>query len=411
MNNAHRLSLALCACVCLSTVAHATDPSKRVAEWRKQLQVERAALLAKLDKQEQVVNYVRRWLISEPQDRIREVRPNARTSTKYLARIHKRKEVVLDRILEFPWESRGSVVSGRALNALLDACGETAAQRREKSEFLQQQAGLGGGPELPERITIEVDEQNRSLSLLQVPENLVRRIRFSRGLTESKLTGRINEDVLSLEWPLVLRDPVYTSYRDVIQEIRQKALKELANGKGIEFATAVDLKQSVDKLYLRILSDEGRLARRKVDANYWLKYRRAVSHVDRMRHSVLRFAEAIQIEDVHVPEFKGKTVEELCAYMHVNAMRFVEAGPNDQEAYYQIFRLMTRYYVEMQFQRSVLERDEKQLERLASMDNLQEMADRVLFLGQYVDPLTNGTGENEFRRKLSEMLSKVNLEE
>lgn len=125
------------------------------------------------------------------------------------------------------------------------------------------------------------------------------------------------------------------------------------------------------------------------EPSVWIKYRRALSHIDRMRHTVLRFAEAMRTDDVQVPKFEGITVEELIGYMHVNAMRFAEAGPNDQESYSRVFRLMSRYYIEMQFQRTVIGRAEKDLERLASMDDMQELAERVLFNQEYDQPLTS----------------------
>jgi hypothetical protein len=357
-------------------------PAKRAERLRTKLRAERAQLLKELDNKQEVVNYLRRWVVTDPTQKKSVIQTDVTARTPHLKRLRDRKEILLNRITEFPWKSRGSVVKGTALNAMLDVAGEMAAQFVESKDFRD-----ATKDRLEPRDARRVESFREVIDSIKLTPQLIKRIQTSQGLTGPKIAGRINQGPLQLEWPLVLRSSRYKSHRDEITKLRNKAVEKLKEGNGLDLDAVLELKQAVDQLYKAVHADEKRMARNKADVAEWMLFHKATLQADRLRYTVLRFGEADTLEDVQPPAFEGETIEDLIAWMHVNAVRFAPADTNGEIAYQQIFRMMTRYYVEMQFQSQMLERPLLELQRLESIDSIQELGERVLFNREYDAPL------------------------
>lgn len=330
---------------------------------------EREKVIIQLREQESLVGYLRTWAESETDRRLR-ARPLQRSDSKYLESIKKRRELMLSRITNFPFESRGGIVKGTALNELLIACGPTAVSRLR----LRKQ----GVPVAPNNEPVIDEVQRLFAESAPFDPSVLEHIRFRRGLTGPKLTGRLNGTVLDLDWPIKLREDVYQTWRQDIERARDKAFKELEAGKPISPATAAELMVAVEELKRRIVKDGARNIRVYHDYQKYRHFQIASQHVDLLMQGASRFIYATKPEHVKVATFEGKSVEEFIAYMHTNTLQFAPADPNGEEAYWRVFESMMTWFIDMQLIDMAVSHEQKELDALRQRDKqLQQMEDSI----------------------------------
>ena len=338
----------------------------RIAEVKR----ERTEVLKDMKKQEALVSYLEKWAESETDRRIR-ARPMRRgVDSEYLERLWDRRQLILSRVTNFPYDSRAAISKGRALNELIIACGPTASSRLR---LRSRGADING---VSDEVRAQVARLKNSLSEATVPDGLLDQIRFTRGLTGPKLTGRLDGTVLDLEWPLKLREDTYRYLREEIEQARDKALKELKSGKPISPETAAELMVAVEQLKIRVYSDGNHNIRIFKDYQKFRDYRIADEHMNLLMQGAARFVQATKLEHVRVEPFTGATVEELIAYMHRNALQFAPADQNSEIAHWQLFELFVTWFVDLQLADQAIDQERNELaalqQREARLESLED---------------------------------------
>ncbi len=354
-------------CVLADPIPDVNTFGDKLEEWRSsrlaEIKAERDKLADALKRQANLVDYLNRWAKSET-DRRLELIPFDQKDSPYLARIQDQRRVFLSRIANFPWESRGAIASGRALNELIQQTGPTAASRvRRKAHLAANRNDFRGAPVLK-------DLSTESFNL-----DILKNVRFSRGLMGPKITQKIGRDILDLDWPYVLRSPEYLYLTRPIERAREKALGELRAGDPVSMSTGAELLNAVDRLRSRLLKD-----RRNAATDGYQKYRHykiGYQHAEVLAQSASQFVYATELSQVEMKPFGGRTVEEFVAYVHGNGLRFARAEPLGQDAYLRLFEAILTYHVNVRYLQLAIAKEENKEEeierRIRDLDQLESL--------------------------------------
>jgi clan AA aspartic protease (TIGR02281 family) len=293
------------------------------------------------------------------------------------------REQMLYRLLQLRRESGGLIANGDALNFFLELCGPSAFAHT----FYRTAKPAGKAQADPDDAFLsQITDQ-----FVLRPE-VLRHIRYQRGLTGPKLSGRLNQDPLDVTWPAILKGSLSKKTGD-IERRREEALKQLRENRTVSPEAADGLLDAVRDLLAGMHDEEeslmheirrnGRNSRAQRD---WLRYNAAEAHVRVLLAGAYRLIEARGITDVILPPLddkKGVTVEKLLTYMHENNLRFSPADLNGQPAYNSIFEVMSRYYIDLAQLKLQTAKDEHRVEALRQ----EEAQVKEVMLGNKLDNL------------------------
>jgi hypothetical protein len=247
------------------------------------------------------------------------------------------RDAFLFRLLSRDEATKGAISRGSALNFFLEKLGAPAFDHALYRELTKQKQSLAG-PQRPEKLLTQGSEGEFVLD-----ESTTGHIRYTRGSTGAKLTGRLNEGPLDLAWPAVLRSEGFTPLTRRIEKARDKALDELRSGKPVSSAAGDELLEAVNSLCRRLTAEK-----LKNSGNELWRWVLAERHGKLLMGGAYRLVEARTLDDAVVDTFKSGTIEELLAFMHRHNLRFAEADANGESAYNSIAEMMIRYYSDLE---------------------------------------------------------------
>ncbi len=126
------------------------------------------------------------------------------------------------------------------------------------------------------------------------------------------------------------------------------------------------------------------------------EYRRQCNgkqHNEKLINTTYQLVDATEITDVGPAEkFAGGNIEDFLPYMQRNNLRFSPAtkGPN-RTAYYQVFNLMVRYYLDLKAVTNAEREIDREIERI---DRIEENAIEAALAAQ---PVINLIGVEDIR--------------
>jgi hypothetical protein len=257
------------------------------------------------------------------------------------------REAMLHRLLEYPAHAKGSIANGDAENFFLELCGSAAFA----GEFDRNNKNPNAKRDPNQNYLSTITGEYR------IPGNLLHHIIYRRGLTGPRLTGRLTQEPLDIQFPEVLRTPYFERYTTAIARCRDNVLRELRTGKPVSADVADSLLKMVNDLLVAIKERMSAVMAQAHTNNWdrmpqleWGRLKRAEAPVQALLQGAFRLIEATNIDDVALPKLKetdGVTIEELIAYMHSNNLYFHPADLNGEPAYALVFEMMSRYYVDL----------------------------------------------------------------
>lgn len=298
----------------------AADELQRVREEKEQLERRIAA--------------ARDWALHQFELADRGIVERPRKMTRLLTQLEDAKKSARYKLLTFPDQARSAIHSGAALNVLLDECAGPAFDyeafcklaKKEDRELLR---GV--------------------VATYELEAEILRHVRYRRGLSGGPLVGRLNHEALDLaSWPSALRAAHYDELRAAVEDARARAIADLKKGRPISNDAANALKTSVGDLLAAFVADMNQYVRLHGYDGHSQRLFEARRFAKGLVASVYRLVEARKLEDVTIPAFKGGTVGQLMAYMHENNLRFERPDANGETAYHLIFQMMARYFVDLQ---------------------------------------------------------------
>jgi hypothetical protein len=353
----------------------------------------------------------KRWALAQFEPGARGLIPKSDRVPQYMLRWQRARELAKQQFLEFPERSRGSIKTGNALNFFLDACGPTALDHQVYREQLTQCQLIVGqsrsrnpedlNKELGDRLDILGSDRSAIPVRLKLLEEIagprlfgahdLRKVYVQKGLAGPKLKMRLNTGPLPLDWPREVRfDPEYAPHCEALGKTKEEALKALAEGQPIPIDLQQRMMEEVDALcglceskvhehfsqVRESLSNGG--APSAETANQFTVARRFMRE---LRGGVVRFIEAADASDVQVSEFppEGERVgsDQILAFMCRHGLRFAESDINGEVVYENLFRHLSRYYVDLYGLHLAIQADERNIEAERAEDMLYQATGTV----------------------------------
>ena len=321
-----------------------------------------------------------RGLIPTPTPSATPSRRSKRPRETSFERSNRLRAQMLHRLLVFRGESAGLIANGDALNFFVELCGPSAFAHT----FVRAANPQGKAPNPDDAFLSQITDQ------FKLPPDVLRHIRYQRGMSGPKLSGRLNQDPLDVNWPAILKRSL-RNRTDDIERRREQVLKELRQNRPVPPEIADALLDAVRDLLTAIYHEEESLMQeirrngRNTPAQAdWLRYHAAEAPVRVLLAGAYRLIEAREIADVSLPPLNvknGVTVENLLTYMHENNLRFSPADLNGQPAYNSIFELMSRYYIDL----SALKLETVKNEQRVEVMHAQEAQVKEVMLGNQLD--------------------------
>jgi hypothetical protein len=348
-----------------------------------QLQQKRQTLEARIEYARRTVlqsfDVYERGLIPNPPPTSKRTR-SGKVIEGFFERSKRQREQKLYRLLEFREKSGGLIASGGALNFFVELCGPSAFAH----DFYR--TANKGKPDPNDNFL------NQLVNQFLLQPAVLEQIRYQRGLTGPKLSGRLNQPPLDVNWPAILNRSL-KKRTDDIERRREAVLLELKNKAGVSPETADGLLDAVrdlltamhglEEALMQDIRKNGQNVRAQSD---WLRYHSAEEHVRLLLAGAYRLIEAHTLADVSLPPLNDKgpaTVEQLLTYMHQNNLRFSPADANGQTAYNTIFELMSRYYIDLRQLKLDTAQNEQRVEGLRA----EEAEVKEVALGNRLDNL------------------------
>jgi hypothetical protein len=353
------------------------------AERRRVAAQELEQLRHKRESLEARVEYARKSVLHSFDIYGRGVIASPQSIPKRFQRSQRLREQMLYRLIQFRRESGGVIASGAGLNFFLELCGSSAFA----DTFYRSTKTGGKNNNDPEEAIF-----SRITDEYKLSPDVLRHIRYQRGLTGPRLSGRLNQDPLDVNWPNILKRTLSRKTED-IERRREQVLRELRDYRGVSPKAADGLIDAIRELQAAIHAEKESLMQeiRQKGSNVmaqadWRRYNNAEDHVRILLAGASRLIEAHVIDDVSLPPLdmnNGVTVEKLLAYMHENNLCFNAADLNGQNAYNTIFELMSRYYIDL----TELKIDTDKREKRAEAIRVEEAQVKEVMLGNKLDNL------------------------
>ncbi|CAL1125396.1 unnamed protein product [Cladocopium goreaui] len=277
------------------------------------------------------------------------------------------REQEIHRLLQFPDKSAGGIESGKALNTLLKHVGAAAYQND-----IARRAN-------PDHATPLYEATASTL----VDGDLLKHLSYQSKTLGAKAVGRFNDAPMDINWPAELKHERFEKHRSMIETGRDSLLNQLGSNQGITPELEAQLREAV-----AVLNRDFQQYRKE-----WIqsppssgesrshKYRdlcNAERHINKLVCTVYQVVEASGMKDVMPSEeFKPGNIEAFLAYMQRHNIEF--AAPSnaiDRKAYYQVFNMMVRYYLDLAAAAKAEELLEEEIDYLKETD--KELTDVVL---------------------------------
>ncbi len=335
------------------------EQNRMEAARRAHAAVQRQEVIRQMGEIESRIECVESWSRDQAELVASGLIPAPRSAQWYLERLADLRAKTRQRLLEFPERSKAAAVRGGGLNFFLHEFGPIAFDHRV---LLAHRKNLpDDGSE--QRILTNVAAGFR------IPTDVLRHVRYRRGVTGTRLTGRFGEEPLDVHWPATLRQPEYDALRKRIEEGRSAALAELADGP-ISPATGATLMADVSEMVATVRQEKSRRVRASGGTYGTVAPWYAAERFCRfLVEGTARLLEAESSNDVEIPTFEGDTVEELLVHMHENGLEFAEADANGEVAYLKLFDLTSQYCIEVYGLRLMVADDAQRLNELRSREN------------------------------------------
>lgn len=385
---ARRIALLIVACGILQfsvCVAHAADDlgiaekEKAIAELERQRrQLAEKELARNRQEQQQLearLEDARRQLTATFELDERHLIPRPQRISKTLARLQHQRDTTKFSLLQFRDQARGSISRGVALNFFLSECGAVAFDHDFYTTVMQ--------PKNQVQIA-QVQLLKDVADAYKLTKETTRHIRYTKGLLGSKLTGRINQGPLDLNWPSVLRQDSFKDSREKIEKLRDQAVAELDQGQPVTAATADSILKEIERLVIAIRKEK-KVQIKKSDGVYQKvdRYYVAERFSELLAAGAYRLIEGFSLGDVTFEKFNEGNIEQLLAFMYRNNLTFAEADANGESAYFIMFEMMARYYVDLHALKLAIAEDENSLVELKS----EEDAMRSVALGKTMNAM------------------------
>lgn len=285
----------------------------------------------------------------------RKLIPRPQRISKTMRLWQQRRDAVKFSMLQFRDKWAGAIRSGAALNFFLDECGRVAFEHELVRRVAQPGDANPGDGQPIERVALD----------FPLPKEVTRHIVHEKGLMGNKLSGRLNQGPLNLNWPRVMRDDQFKTQRTQIERLRDELIAGLKKGDPVNLKTADELLKQAEKLYEKVRAETKKQIQQKSNgaSRIFGPYQEAVRFTEILVASAYRLVEAGSLADVTIEEFDGKNVEDLLAYMYRNNLHFQRTDVNGESAYFLLFEQIARYYVDLHALRMAIEEDEKTLAR------------------------------------------------
>ncbi len=343
-----------------------TDYQKRVEELRQRVgatkaDVAREELERLANRKEQLevrLSEIKQWTKHQFELSERDVIDKPAVMAPLLKRWQVQRENELHRLLQARDKSAGGIESGKALNTLLEHIGSAASENSQSRKINPDYAVPLYGPTEKQQIT----------------DDMLRRLGWQDNTLGAKATGRFNQDPMDIEWPPALLDERWAESRHSIEEARGRLFGELRAGRGVPRDLDKQLRASVAQLNADYASYFREWTRNpRVSAKGAQEYHRLCNgkrHIEKLIAAIYQVTEATTIEDVTPTEkFAGGNIEDFLAYMHRNNLLFNTPTKNtDRKAYYQVFDLMVRYYLDLKAVSNAQLEIEREIQRIDRID-------------------------------------------
>lgn len=277
---------------------------------------------------------VRKWTRTQFEVGERDIIDKPRVMPSLMRHWQAQREKEIYRLLQFPEKSGGGIESGRALNALLESLGPAAMENNARRKITPDEAlPLTEPPEL-----------------IRVDKALAEEITWQDNTLGAKSIGQGNRGVLDLDWPTILREERWNSYRARIDEGRKKALAEIFSSTAVSTEVDADLRTAVADLntdFAAFRSDWVESDHPGVDRA--AEYRRicdGARHIQKLVTGAYQLSELTPAQAAYRASFPGGSIEEYLAYLQRNNLRFAAAAPPHRSAYYKVFGMMVRYFLD-----------------------------------------------------------------
>ena len=246
------------------------------------------------------------------------------------------------RLLSYQGQMGGAIVSGRALNHILEMAGPYAfEQKLRASENLVSQAS-------PDLERFHALKRQLAGKAARIDDDLMGRIGYLSGVSGHKRQGRFGAEGLDLTWPLVLRHERFEPTCRHIEGVHAKTVQRLRSGQPVTFEEAQELNRAILALsddYAEAMADAVKGARGYgVALARWFTGKK---FVEQLQASGVLMVQASGMADLQAAPFRGGTTEDLLAHMYESGLKFAPAAKEDEQAYQRLFRLMLPYYVNL----------------------------------------------------------------
>ena len=265
--------------------------------------------------------------------------PRPERITKTLQRLQHQRDTTKFAMLQFREKWVGAIKSGEALNVFLRECGPVAFEHSFYRRIANPAGGDGKGEkQLLDQLVLDY----------KLPEEVTRHILHRKGLIGSKLSGRLNQGPLNLDWPLVLRADQFKANRVEIEKLRNNVLAELKKGHPVSNVTADKLLKETEDFLKKVRKEaKKQIMASNGSSRAFQPYNEAVKFSEVLVAGAYRFVEGFSLGDVTFEKFEGGNIEDLLAYMHRNNLEFIRSDVNGESAYFMLFDMLTRYYVDL----------------------------------------------------------------
>ncbi len=374
MNSMHKLSCvtALLLVTLIQpaiSVGQNSDFDKKIGENRQKADTTRAEVARQIDEREAKRKEklearreeVRQWTKTQFEIGEREVIDKPAMMAPRLQQWQTQRDNEVFRLLNFREKSVGGIESGKALNTLLGRIGSAALENSEARKLNP----LYGVP------------LYGATAEMQVNNEMLRKLSWEQNLLGAKSSGAFNKDPGDVEWPQILRDERWAESRHAVEEARARVLDELKAGRGV----TTDLEKALCNAIATLNSDYAQFSKQWIKnpppvASRPEEYRRLCNgkrHIEKLINTTYQLVDATEIADVApVEKFQEGNIEDFLAYMQRNNLQFSPAtkGPS-RTAYYQVFNLMVRYYLDLKAVTNAEREIDREIERI---DRIEEKA-------------------------------------
>ena len=237
-------------------------------------------------------------------------------------------------LLQFPEKSGGAIETGRALNLMMERVGAAAFQNAETRKIHPYSA-------FP--LTASTD-------YTRVTRELAEEITWQENVAGAKVVAQGNGGPLDLDWPAVLREERWKEQRQRFDDARKKALDEIASASGLTTESEKELREAISALNVEFHKYRQEwVASEHPNVDRALEVRRlwdGTRHIQKLVVGAYQVAELTSDKLIRREPFEGGTIEDYMAYFQRHNLRFAPASPAHRSAYYKVFSMMVRYYLD-----------------------------------------------------------------